>query len=336
MLDVSYFDMEFTLKSKQGVGLNKPVSLKTITFSLVATFLWFFVVFKTFLKSGGLFVLVGFTIAWIILSVLLVRTDKTKRTGLELVLTAINYISKANRQVFVRSSDSVYALQRLSGVANVDPEDGLVHFVDGKIGHVYHVVGTASNLMFEEDKNAILDKVDSFYKKMPVNVEIIYDTIYEGHKVDEQVQAVIDDANNLKIDSKGLRVLLKERHDILAYVIHNNDGLTSLHQYLIVRASSESALQEFENLIIGDVEHGGLMFRLVKTLNYEEVVDYFKSVLSPLEKRTFSKSKRMFGSPTKTKVETKPSATRPRPTTKRQSTRQQVTPTRQRGTRKTS
>lgn len=279
-LDVSYFDMEFNLKSKNGVGFNNPLSAKVILFTLMAGFGWFYLVFQTFIGSGGLPIIIGFSIAYLILAVLLIKADKTNRTGLELVLSAINYIPKSGRYVPVRMSDNVHPLQQLTNLSNIDPEDGRLTFKDGSTGHVYHVVGTASALMFDGDKQAIIDKVDSFYRKLPVDVEIIYDTVYEGHVVDEQMASVKQDKMNLKVKSKGLNALLKEQHDILKYAINNHQGLTSLHQYLIVRAPNESALREFENLLVGDVEGDGLMFRLAKTLNYDEAQRYYKSLIN--------------------------------------------------------
>lgn len=278
-LDVSYFDMEFNVKSKNGVGLNRPVSAKTILFALLAAFGWFYLVFQSFIGKGGIPIIIGFTIAWTGLSILLARADKTNRTGLELMFSMINYLPKSGRYVLVRMSDTVYPLQYLLNINTIDPEDGRIHFLDGQIGHCYHIVGSASALMFEQDKQVILDKVDSFYRKLPVGVEVIYDTVYEGHSVDEQLQAVKETQQELKVKSKGLNTLLREQHDILKYAINNNQGLTSLHQYLVVKAPSEAALTEFENLLIGDVEGDGLMFRLAKTLNYKETERYFKFFL---------------------------------------------------------
>ena len=281
-LDVTYFDMEFNFKSKSGVGINKPVTAKVLMFTLFSLFIWFFVIFKTFIGKGGVPSILGFSISWGALSVLLIKTDKTGRTGLELVLSLINYIPKSGRFVPVRLSDLVYPLQNLLNIRNIDPEDGMLHFLDGQIGYVYHIVGSASSLMFDMDKQIIVNKVDSFYRKLPVGVEIIYDTVYEGHSVEEQLEAVKEDRRNLKIRSNGLNALLKERHDILKYAINNNQGLTSLHQYLVVKAPSEALLKEFENLLIGDVEGQGLMFRLAKPLGYKDTKKYFKTVIGSL------------------------------------------------------
>lgn len=279
-LDVSYFDMEFHLKTKDGLGMNRPVSAKTVLFTLLAGFGWFYFIFQTFIGSSGVPLIIGFTIGWVILSILLIRPDKTNRLGLELVFSMINYLPKSGRHVPVRMSDSIAPFQNLLNIKTIDPEDGTVHFLDGAVGHVYHVVGSASSLMFEKDKQEILDKVDAFYRKLPVEVEVIYDTVYEGHSVDVQLESVKYDMDHLNVKSKGLQALLTEQHEVLDKAINNNQGLTSLHQYLVVRADSEASLVEFENLLIGDVENAGLMFRLAKTLNYNEATRYFKSLIS--------------------------------------------------------
>lgn len=279
-LNVTYFDMEFHLKNKNGLGLSRPVSAKTVLFTLLAGFGWFYLVFQSFIGSSGVPLIIGFTLGWVVLSVLLIRPDKTNRLGGELVFSMINYLPKSGRYVPVRMSDSVIPFQNLLNIRTIDPEDGTVHFLDGAIGHVYHVVGSASSLMFKEDKQAILDKVDAFYRKLAVNVEVIYDTVYEGHSVDEQLDSVRHDQASLTVKSPGLQALLAEQYEVLDQAINNNQGLTSLHQYLIVRADSDAALTEFENLLVGDVENEGLMFRLAKTLNYKEVTRYFKSLIS--------------------------------------------------------
>lgn len=281
-LDVSYFDMEFNLKSKNGVGINNPVTAKTIMFAMLAGFGWFYIIFQTFIGKGGIPVILGFTVGWAILSILLVRADKTNRLGLELVLSMINYIPKSGRYVPVRLSDSVYPLQFLLSIRTIDPEDGRIHFLDGQIGYAYLVVGSASSLMFELDKQTILNKVDNFYRKLPVGVEVIYDTVYEGHVVDAQIASVQETKENLNSKSEGLQTLLREQHEILKYAINENNQLTSLHQYLVVRSPGEGALQEFENLLIGDVEGDGLMFRIARTLDYEDAQRYLKSFLQAI------------------------------------------------------
>lgn len=277
-LDASYLDMEFNLKNHNGLGISRPVTAKTIVLSLFSLFLWFYSVFQTFMTSGGVFVIVVFTFFWFFLSFILIKPDQTKRLGLELIVPMIGYLFKSGRFMSVRMSDSVYNLKHLLNISDVDVEDGLIYFNDGAMGHVYHVVGSASILMFEQDKIMILDKVESFYRKLSADVEVLYDTVYEGHSVHDQINAVNQMISNLKSASPNLKKLLLEQKEVLEVAINNNQGLTSLHQYLIVRADNEGALRDFENLVLSDVENQGLMFRLIRRLGYDEATKYLKSV----------------------------------------------------------
>lgn len=272
--------MEFNLKTKNGVGLNNPVTAKVIVFSLLSMFGWFYLTFQTFIGKGSIPIAILFSITWLIMSIILIKQDKTKRLGLELAMTMINYLPKSNRRVQTRLNDNVLPMKQITNIDKVDKEDALIHYLDGYVGHVYHIVGSASTLMFDHDKEIILRKVDSFYRKLPVAVDIIYDTVYEGHSVVDQLNQVRADARNLKIQSKGLQSLLKERHDILKYAIDDNKSLASLHQYLVVRAPSGETLREFENLLAGDIEGEGLMFRLARTLTYDETVRYLNSIIT--------------------------------------------------------
>lgn len=279
-LDVSYMDMEFTLQSKNGLGFQQPVPARIIFFSLLAMFLWMYSVTKTFIASGGFLNIVGFTICYAIFMVLMIRQDKTRRSGFHLVLAMSRYYPKSRRLIPVRSTDRVMELQNTLHIADVDLEDGLIRFMDGSIGQCYHIVGSASALMFEQDKQMILDKVDSFYRKIGLDVELIFDTVYEGHSVDEQLDATLQVQKNLRTRSKGLEKLLQERYDVLDKAINQSERLTSIHQYLIIIAKNESALTDVESLIFGDVEGDGVMFRLAKAAAHKEILRYLQSILN--------------------------------------------------------
>lgn len=281
-LDRNYFDIEFSLKTKNGVGFEKPVTAKVIVSSILAAFGLVYIVFQSFISKGGIPVIIGFSIAWIAMTGILIKSDKTKRMGLELIISAMNYIPRSGRHVATRMTDIIGPLQRLYNMKGIDEEDGRIYYLDGSIGYVYHIVGSASALMFEGDKNTIINKVDSFYKKLAVDVDVIFDTVYEGHDVTDQIASVRQDIANLNSNSPGLRALLREEHDILDVAINQQSTLTSLHQYLVVKANDEQDLQSFENLLFGDVQHDGLMFRVARPLGFDESVRYFRKVLNGL------------------------------------------------------
>lgn len=275
-LDASYLDVEFLLQNKDGLGPSKPVNGKAIVTGLVSIVLWMFLIFKTPVGLGGIFPAVGFTITWFALSILLVLPDKTNRLGFELIASMIGYLPKKARTVEVRLHNDVTKIQSSTGVDYVDVEDGMIHFLDGTVGRVYHVVGSASILMFDADKTMILDKVDNFYRKLPVGVEVIFDTVKEAQRTDIQSKAAIEGYKNLKKKSKGLQALYKERHQVLKYGV--GERFKSIHQYAIIKGPKEESLNEGESLIQGDVEGEGLMFKRAESLQYEDVIRYTKQL----------------------------------------------------------
>lgn len=281
-LDVSYFDMEFHLKTKNGLGVSKPVSAKTLFAGFIAIFGWFYLTFQTFIGKGGIGYAILFTLLYATLVTLLVKSDRTGRMGLELILSLASYLPKHGRLVKTRLTDTVDGVHGIFNIDRIDVEDGLIQFADKRVGRVYHVVGSASSLLFEDDKHVILDKVESFYRKLAPGTEVVYDTVYEGHAVDEQLATVRAEADALKTRSDGLYYLLAERENILEKAINNSQGLASLHQYVLVMASNEVALRDFDNLVMGDVEQDGVMFRLARTLTYDETVRYLRRLVSEM------------------------------------------------------
>lgn len=96
------------------------------------------------------------------MTALLLKTDKTKRMGFHLVPVLLGYLPKRNRQVYTRSTNKAGPFYSILGIESIDDVTGLVKYLDGTYAYWYRVVGSASVLLFEDDKNAILDRVDSF------------------------------------------------------------------------------------------------------------------------------------------------------------------------------
>lgn len=278
LLDQSYLDLEFTFRTKDGLSL-RPLSAKTVLIILSSVMLWFFLMFKSFIPSGGIIAIIIFTLAWIFITVMMAKTDKTKRSGLELIIPLINYVPNQNRNVSLRLVDDVTRLQNLTKVKDVSEEDAMIYFTDGTIGFAYRIVGSASILMFDQDKLMILNKVDAFYRKLDSNIELIFDTVKESQRTDVQLKSLKQKYARYKqsgTNSPGLTQLFHEQHDVLKIGV--GDRFKSLHQYLIVKANNPDALMGFEQLLRSDVENEGIMFKRAEALSYADTCAYFKSI----------------------------------------------------------
>lgn len=274
-LDMSYLDLEFNFRTKDGLSFNKPLTGKSVFMYLISGMGLLFILLNTFIKSSVPLAVI-FAVIWILLTILLVKSDNTKRTGLELMIPLLGYFSPNNRHLSVRSLDPIGPLKGLYGIDRVDEEDGLISFIDGTVGYAYQVVGNASILMFDDDKKQIIDKVDSFYRKLAPDTEVIFDTIKESQRTDDQVSNVVDNFKKLKINSPGLNQLYREQYDILNIGVGGR--FKSLHQYMIVKSNTMDHLEEFENLLYGDVENDQLMFKSATPLSYNDTIDYYKGL----------------------------------------------------------
>lgn len=278
LLDTSYLDLEFTFRTKDGLSL-RPLSAKTVLIILASIILWAFLMFQSFIPSGGVIAVIVFTLAWIFITTMMAKTDQTKRSGIELVIPLINYVPKHNRNLTVRLVDDVARLQNLTKVKDVTEEDAMIYFMDGTIGFAYRIVGSASILMFDQDKLMILNKVDGFYRKLDSNVELIFDTVKESQRTDVQVDSLKKRYKRYKqvgANSPGLDKLFREQYDVLKIGV--GDRFKSLHQYLIVKANNPEALLSFEALLRSDVENEGIMFKRAEALSYDDTCEYFKSI----------------------------------------------------------
>ena len=275
--------MEIPLKSKNNVGLDKPVSLFTLTLYFALGMLILFLIFRTPLRHMNFFFKLAFGVLGMGMAFLLSHQDKAKQQGFMTFMALFNYYPKQIRQVSTGPLDKVDKVQNLYGIKSIDEDTAVIYFKDGMIGRVYEIVGTASQLMFEMDRAAVVGEVDRFYRKKPVGCEIIYDTLKEPQRVDKQLAACEERHARLRSSSPGLQKLYDERHEILEYGVGNQ--FKSIHQYAVVRASNDETLNQVENLIRADAEGKAMIFKRVTVLNYDRLKKYFKGIFYKDESR---------------------------------------------------
>lgn len=275
-LDTSFLDLSFTFKTKDGLRTKKPIPARTILLFLGSVFLLIYLWNSTFVGKGGTGKAIIFSILWLALTLVLSLSDKTKRAGFELIPAMINYLPKPNRRMYFRAMDDVGRLKLLMGIRDVDIEDGLIHFLDGTVGYAYDVVGSASILMFDGDKHEIVDKVDSFYRKLAPTCEIIYDTVKESQRTDRQIASNKIRHSRCMSNSPGLQTLFQETNDVLELGV--SDRYKSIHQYMVLKAKGRESLEEGKALVLGDVENSQLMFKYVREMTYDDVLNYVKNI----------------------------------------------------------
>ena len=274
-IDRSYLDHEINLSTR---GWTLPtLPLKVILIWVSSTVVMFWAVTHTFVASADLWLKALFCVLWLALTAFLGRYDKTREMTYTKVKAFLSYAPKSARNVLTRRNANPSAFYDIARIASIS-DDGLIEWADGTIGQVYLVVGSASVLVFEEDKRAILNRVDSFFRKIDTTAEFIFVTTKEPQRVYRQL-ARLDDIN-LKLEDRDpeLIELMNERLDILRDYV--GTSFISIHQYLVIKADNLDALRRAHTVLAAESEESNLMIKQITMLDGRNA----ESLLSTLYK----------------------------------------------------
>lgn len=274
-LDQSVADMEISLQTGDGVG-PKPLPMKVIAFVLCSGLICFWCVMNTFIGSGPTWAVVMFVLIWVLLTLVLMKYDKTKQMQVQMIPALLGYIPKSARHVITRSNSRANEFYGIANVKDINKQTGLVTFADDTYGYFYRVVGSASILLFDSDKDAILRRVDSFYRKFGTEAEIIYMTVKESQKVYRQIANLKRRYDKLDTRDPELLALAHEQFDILKN--HVGGSFKSIHQYMILKADNKEALTVAKNVLQSEVENSSLMIKQCTPLNGDDIYGLFRMI----------------------------------------------------------
>lgn len=274
-LDKSFLDIEIALQSKDGVGL-KPLPLKVILSCIVSMLACLYCVLQTFVSSGSLVVKIIFVILWIALTYLLLRENDTKQMQFQMIPTLVSYSNKMNRSIITRNASPADAFRNVVGIQDIDDETGMISYMDGTFGFMYRVVGSGSILLFDEDRDAILSRVDNFYRKMDTGCEIIFLTAKESQKVYRQVANLKKRYDKLGDNDDELKALAEMQYDYLKNYVGGT--FRSIHQYMIIKADNKEFLIKSKNILQSEVENSTLMIKQCTALFKEDIENVLASV----------------------------------------------------------
>lgn len=267
-LNRSYLEQEITLT---GGGFNAPpTSLKSILFYIGCICVGLWAMMNTFIKDAP-FWLKGLFLVWVIIfTIFFGRTSKTKELKITQLMPLVQYAPKQARNVLTRSTSEASPFYSIVGIRQI-AEDGTMQFLDGRVGRAYLVVGSASILLFDEDRKAILDRVDSFWRKVSPGTEFAFMTTKEPQRIYKQVAHLERTNRALEMRDPELLDLMDERYDILKDYVGSQ--FKSIHQYLVVMADNMEQLRQAHNVVAAEVEGSSYMIKACTQLNDDDVVE---------------------------------------------------------------
>lgn len=256
-LNRTFMDLEITMSGK---GWNlRPSPLKQLLFYGLTMFLLLpWLVTSTFISSAGFVLITVFIIWFLVTFAYLGRLTRTKDLTISRVPALMAYLPPRARTVLTRRSSNPSEFYGVVGIDSID-EDGQINFAGGDVGRAYLVVGSASYLLFDEDRTAILDRTEAFWNKTEPSCEWLWLTTKEPQRVHHQLANLERRNRALQIRHPDLLELQNESFDLLTQ--HVGGAFSSIHQYLLLRGTSQDALTRGHKLLQAEVEASSLMIK---------------------------------------------------------------------------
>lgn len=276
-LDKGRGDTEIAVRSDSAVGF-RPYPIKYVIAWVVSLSVMAFVLLNPPIGDGPLLWKFLTGIFWFAMTALLLRRDSTDMPQASLVKTIGEYWPSKNRYVLARHEDNLGDFQYLSGIAEIDPDRGLIKWEDGSYGFAFRVVGNASRLLFEEDKQDILDRTDRFFRNMSTDYELIFTTVKAPQNVVYQMRSLKDryDRMTANYDDPDLRDLAEAEYQEL-YKISKGEFRT-IHQYLIIKAANVEALKTAQKTLMTELRTSSLVLKQCDALFGEDLYALFGRV----------------------------------------------------------
>lgn len=261
----TFMDHEISITGG-GFGIP-PTPIKQILFYVAGVFVVVWAALNTFMNKAGFGLEVAFVVWGLITVFYFGQVTKTKELRAMIVPALLAYIPSTARHVFTRRASNPQGFYSIARIDSID-DDGLITFSDGGVGRAYLVVGSASYLLFEDDRRAILNRVDAFWRKIDSTCDWFIITTKEPQRIYHQVANLERRNQALDIRDPDLIALQAEQYDILT--THVGGQFTSIHQYLLIKGTNVDALNRGHTVLRAEVEASTLMIKDVALLDRAE------------------------------------------------------------------
>lgn len=272
-IDRSRLDHKITLQAFQ--LKSRPIPIKVILYWLAFSFVTAWIVLQSPLSEAPWIILVLLVIWMSITAAVLGKQTKTGDMKFMQLPALLEYLPTRQRRVMTRLGSKPYGFLSIVGIKDIEAS-GIIRYVNGDVGQLYSVVGSASALLFEGDRNAIVRRVDNFYRKIDSGASWCFLTTKESQRVFQQIAAIEHQNRALQHRDRELLELEQEKLDVLINEVGGQ--FNSLHQYLLIRAPGMKELKAAHQVLRSERENSSLMFRRCELLNGPDGLDVLRSV----------------------------------------------------------
>lgn len=273
-LDRSKLDHEIPLEAWQ--MRSRPIPVKVLVFWAAVFFGVMIMVMRFPLFNDAAWYWKALLIIWGLLAGLFFgRITPTGEFVFQRLPALMAYLPPAARKVMTRKGSTPHGMVSIVGIKEVSDE-GIITFIDGNVGQLYAIVGSASRLLFDRDRDRIMFRVDHFWRKAGVEPTWTFITSKEPQRVFQQVAAVERQNRDLQHRDPDLKALMQETVDVLTKQVGGQ--FDSVHQYLLVRTSNLKHLKVAYGVLLSERQSSSLFLRRCELLNGHDTLE----VLGPI------------------------------------------------------
>ena len=280
-LDAHFGDVKTKLITDTGQGIDKEFTVRGLLTTFAAGAFWIYLItHSTIFNDGSIPGVILFTIGYAGVCYFGLREISIPGLyGYNILGPLLRYLRRLRSPEIQTASFSPYWNGvEITGMG--EPNDqGYLRFKDGSYGIVFKIVGNASNNAFSIDRQNSIDSFKQFLRTLPHATTYSFVTNVGGQNVDRQI-AHLFDCYDHEHDANMLDYIAEEIQELGNYV---QDNFMALHQYMIIKSDSKTALQNANNQTRIFIDQNADVIAYMERPTPEDEEKFFKSIYGGLE-----------------------------------------------------
>lgn len=278
-LNVTRLQAPIILTGKKGQGpIKRPVKLLTvILLALLGLVVPMFIFMNTGIAEGSWLGKLLLFIGWEMFVLMLVIPQENGEEGYKMIWPTIGYwIDTHGKVISTRGDANVAEISELLQIRKIDNE-GVVTFMNGWVGQIYEVDGHASNMLFENEREYVIDAFERWLSLLPPNVSVGIPTQHSALDLGAQIQSSRQRTARQK--SPDLRALASQKEKVIRENIAGNEQFRTVSQCVVLTTTDRIALQEQCQWFEQQVRNG--MAKSVKRADFDRAMSLLRGIFAP-------------------------------------------------------
>lgn len=278
-LNVTRLQASVILTGSKGQGpFKRPVKLITvILLALLALVIPMFVYMNTGVSEGSFIGKAVLFIGWMMFVLMLVIPQENGEEGYKMIWPTIGYwFDTHNKIISTRGDASVTEVSDILQLRKID-NNGVITFVNGWVGQIYEVDGHASNMLFENEREYVIDSFERWLSLLPPNVSVSIPTQHSTLDLALQIRAA--NVRTSQQTSTDLKALAARKEKIIRDNISGSERFRTISQCVIITTTDMTALNEQCHWFEQQVQNG--MAKTAKRADFDRTLRLLRSTFAP-------------------------------------------------------